>query len=826
MKTHPNNNSINSLMTLAAVWWLSIGSLAHCATLTWTNTASGNWGNAANWNPNQVPGATDTAVITGAGVTVTLDISPTVGGIILGDSGAGMVTLAPNNQTLSVNGPLTINPSGSFTLDSGTLSGNLTISGILKWTGGVFGLGNNGLTIATNGAVILAGTNGGNYPLSENVTNAGTLRITGGNLQIQYCGSSGWGNLINLPGALVDMAADSSIFNSCGGPGFVNGGTVRKSGGTGTNVITVSPFTSFGTVDAQTGTISLQWRRHLSRHSVAEPGCQPTFKQRNVHPCGNLISSNAVLAGATLSGNGTISGVLNWTDGTFGFQNYALTIATNGTVVLAGTNGGTYLIAQNVTNAGTLRVQGGNLQIAWIGGGQYGQFHNLPGALVDLATDGPFGPDSGSPGFFNAGTLRKSGGTGTNNITGNVVNTGTVDAQTGTISLANGGSLAGILVAEPGANLLLSSGTFTLAGNLISSNAVLSGATLSGNGTISGVLNWTDGTFGFQNNALTIATNGTVVLAGTNGGTYLIAQNVTNAGTLRVQGGNLQIAWIGGGQYGQFYNLPGALVDLATDGPFGPDSESPGFFNAGTLRKSGGIGTNNITGNVVNTGTVDAQTGTITFESFANSASKLLVANGATIKIPQAVALPVLVTGSGTVQAPSITSSGVVNPGATNAVLNLVGNYTQLLGGSIQFDIGGTAPGVNQSQVNVTGSANLNGLIALRFSPGYVPAVNRSNLVLTAGSRTGHFPFQDHFYLLGHNERIISVYGPTNLVLTAIAAADPTNFSLSTAVQGPTFVLAWPSEFGSYELEVKTNLDRSNLGDHSPASPIFIPKRP
>jgi len=145
-----------------------------------------------------------------------------------------------------------------------------------------------------------------------------------------------------------------------------------------------------------------------------------------------------------------------------------------------------------------------------------------------------------------------------------------------------------------------------------------------------------------------------------------------------------------------------------------------------------------------------------------------------------------------------------------NAVLTIAGNYTQLLGGSMQFDIGGTTPGVNQSQVNVTGSASLNGLIALRFSPGYVSAVNSSNLVLTAGSRTGQFPFQDHFYLLGQNKRIVPVYSPTNLVLTTISATDPTNFSLSTAVRGQTFALAWPSEFTGYELEVKTNLDDLN----------------
>ena len=75
------------------------GRLAEGATINWTNTASGNWGNTANWNPNTVPGATDTAIITNAGVTVTLDISPKVGGIILGTNGTGTVTLSLAGQT-------------------------------------------------------------------------------------------------------------------------------------------------------------------------------------------------------------------------------------------------------------------------------------------------------------------------------------------------------------------------------------------------------------------------------------------------------------------------------------------------------------------------------------------------------------------------------------------------------------------------------------------------------------------------------------------------------------------------------------------------------
>src|ERR1035437_10001833 len=94
------------------------------ATINWTNAASSGWNTAANWNPNGVPGTNDTAIITNAGVTVSLNGATTIGGVILGTNGAGTVTLALAGWTLALNGPLTVNPSGSFTVDSGALVGN------------------------------------------------------------------------------------------------------------------------------------------------------------------------------------------------------------------------------------------------------------------------------------------------------------------------------------------------------------------------------------------------------------------------------------------------------------------------------------------------------------------------------------------------------------------------------------------------------------------------------------------------------------------------------------------------------------------------------
>ncbi|HXG47155.1 MAG TPA: hypothetical protein VNO52_05995, partial [Methylomirabilota bacterium] len=52
---------------------------APAATISWTNTASGNWNAATNWSPNQVPGVADDAIIAVAGdVTVTVSSSVTI----------------------------------------------------------------------------------------------------------------------------------------------------------------------------------------------------------------------------------------------------------------------------------------------------------------------------------------------------------------------------------------------------------------------------------------------------------------------------------------------------------------------------------------------------------------------------------------------------------------------------------------------------------------------------------------------------------------------------------------------------------------------------
>ena len=85
---------------------LFLGALlsARAATITWTNAAGGNWGTAANWNPNQVPGASDTALITSSGTyTVTLDSDVTLASLTLGGTSGTQTLDNPNYNAMVVN---------------------------------------------------------------------------------------------------------------------------------------------------------------------------------------------------------------------------------------------------------------------------------------------------------------------------------------------------------------------------------------------------------------------------------------------------------------------------------------------------------------------------------------------------------------------------------------------------------------------------------------------------------------------------------------------------------------------------------------------------
>jgi hypothetical protein len=94
------------------------------ADIVWTNLAGGNWSVAANWNPNQVPGAGDTAYLTNSGTyAVTNNGTRTIGGLVVGGD-SGTQTLAQvGSYTLTLNGAGRLGANGRFLLNLGTFTG-------------------------------------------------------------------------------------------------------------------------------------------------------------------------------------------------------------------------------------------------------------------------------------------------------------------------------------------------------------------------------------------------------------------------------------------------------------------------------------------------------------------------------------------------------------------------------------------------------------------------------------------------------------------------------------------------------------------------------
>lgn len=138
---------------------------------------------------------------------------------------------------------------GDLTLSAGTItgSGTLTANGLFIWTGGsMSGTGhtvaNGGLEINGLGILSLTG---------RTLDNAGTAVWIGGSPSL-----TGGAVFNNLPGATFDAQGNSSFLGGGGGI-FNNGGTLVKSGGTGTSSLGGLTLNNSGTVEVQTGILNM-----------------------------------------------------------------------------------------------------------------------------------------------------------------------------------------------------------------------------------------------------------------------------------------------------------------------------------------------------------------------------------------------------------------------------------------------------------------------------------------------------------------------------------------------------------------------------------------
>jgi hypothetical protein len=142
----------------------------------------------------------------------------------------------------------------------------------------------------------------------------------------------------------------------------------------------------------------------------------------------------------TLQSPGTVTGTMNWTAG---IVSGGLTVASGATLYLGGAS---LTLYGALTNAGTVVATNTSyLSLSYSPPAYDGAIYNLAGGVFDIRNDQFYMYSSGSAAFFdNAGTLRKSAGTGTTQIYPLVNNaTGLIEANSGTIGFQTVPNLAG-----------------------------------------------------------------------------------------------------------------------------------------------------------------------------------------------------------------------------------------------------------------------------------------------------------------------------------------------------------------------------------------------
>ena len=707
--------------------------------------------------------------------------------LMFGDS-ATLGSALNNGAILAVGAGLTVNTSfdnpGTVTLtdganlevlgnasNSGTLSletspfmggsGTATIHGTFTNTGGVYlhsgaqlevqgTLINNGFVDLDASNLIAGGDLNNSGTISTDLTDSGgsTLTIAG---MLTNTGSF----LLNgSPGPPVgDTATIGSIVNR-GTIDLENASTLTVSGDV-SNAGTISTSTN---ANGSLGGNSITIDGTLNNTgSFLLNGDSQDYDHGDTAMIGRLINSGTItlLNASTLQVNGDMqnAGIIsNYAEGSGNGGDISILGALNNTGSLLA-NSVHVSVGGNLANSG--RIEGEFLSLtagSMVNSGRV--YMDLDANLVvygDVDNSGSIGLYIGSTTIY--GTLRNTGGFGLRDsgatIFGSVVNSGSInlaDASVVTGSLANSGTVSmtasSLKVLGDASNsgqlsLYISplgdGGRLTIDGTLSNDH----GGVLSMEGAsarIGSVVN--HGSIDLDYAALQVNRNVdnfgqiTTIYPGYGGNTLMVGGTLTNeqVGLFALNGHD--VANIGSVMNrGTVYIASAATLNV-TGG-----SHATGTALAGYVQTAGQT-------------TVDGEL-KVMGRGMVNFAGGSVYGNGGTI------------TGS-------VTSNAAINLGdspLTVGQLTFVGNYTQGPLGSLTIDIAGLE---QYDQLNITGHAQLNGLLSIDLLDNYVPQLGDTFDIMNFANQSGTFSLVMGLPINGE-EHFILEYNPTNLTLDVVA---------------------------------------------------------
>lgn len=551
---------------------------SHAGNVVWVNAGDGDWSKGNNWDAHHAPGSTDIAIITNAGTyTVTLDISPTVAGLILGGTN-GTQTLSGGGQTLTVSGTMTIggsgvlNGSGSGILFSGTLS---QAGGYLA---GTLTFGTNSVLNLETESALTSVTDFTNY---GTVTWANVDLIGAPTLKIYNYGQ--WNAQSSVPLSNFTFFGNGAVFN--------NFGTFRKSDGfLPTTLDTNTTFYTCGTVDDEIGQLFIQngegggvFISSNSFDSVINFGTAGSTTY-------NFASDFTFTTNAIFVGPGSITGFLNGNNHTINGTITTGGLTLIGPITLA-TNSilnswESTVIEGTMTNNGTINFRANIYCLSGSTIYNNGLWNVESNNSVNNTIYGASLVPGNTTHFYNHGIFRKStgGATTTVDTSTDFINSGLVDVQSGTLTLQR---VDNTINEGNGALFNIANGAIV---NFSPAYIFHGNTTFSGSGTIEGRLEGAspanaavfNGTMAFSAASLcgpfTFNSNSIISLVETIG-TNTFTGYITNRGT---------VMWISGDLSGDTEIDNYGLWDAVTNNTFWGSGNTI-FNNYGIFRKSGGI---------------------------------------------------------------------------------------------------------------------------------------------------------------------------------------------------------------------------------------------
>ena len=584
-------------------------------------------------------------------------------------SGSGLTKLLSGTLSIGAAGA-TIGTGFSQAGGDVTGAGDLSLPGGWSWSGGTqsgtgrtFNSGSASFTAASGalilddrqitntGSITYAPTGASRFAINNGgrVANSGTFDIAG-DFDILSDGVAAplFDNRVSLVKSAGSGTAQilAPVDNSAAAVITVNAGTLALNGG-GTNSATLA--LGANTLAFESGTYHLD-----SGTSITGSGL--LFVHGATLVLNTPVSApNVTLGAGTISGGDlTVAGTLVWSGGTMSGPG-TTTVTT--TLTMTGATATRTLDGRTLTLNGSGSYVAGIYPLSLDDSSTFNVAGTFSLADGDILTNG-----AGANVISVPGTLTKSSGSGGARIDVPVQSSGTLQSTSGTLILANGGSMsAGSINAANAGNLVdLFGGTFTINGGSITGNGkfritasgarVVSNVNVSAsnveitNGTLelAGAMPFAIGNFVWSGG--TIEGPGTVVIATTGIINATLPTTIATGGVLANTGllqydGNLSVN-------GMLNNNAGATMNIIGDRTLGGGGD---LVNAGTVSKTAGAGVAPILLTVTSTGTIGSASGTLRLAAGATLSGPINAADTVEFAGIISVSAPATVTGSGTI---------------------------------------------------------------------------------------------------------------------------------------------------------------------------------